>query len=96
MSNVSRGVRRPEVRARMMADAVAESGFSEEAFFEYHLYTLGRPADLLNNEQKQVTLLESDGFGVQKQLIFHGAAHYYRGQYGQVTSNQKVGVYLDL
>ena len=24
-----------------------------------------------------------------------GATHYYRGQYGQVTSNQKVGIFLD-
>jgi hypothetical protein len=70
-------------------------GFTEDAFFEYHLYTLGRPTDLMNNEQKQVTLLESDGFGVEKRLIFRGAQHFYRGQYGQVTSNEKVGVFLD-
>ena len=92
------GNMRPELRSRMMADAVMvqeNDGFSENAFFEYHLYTLGRPADLMNNEQKQVTLLESDDFGVEKKLIFHGATHYYRGQYGQVTSNQKVGVFLD-
>jgi len=82
-------------RAMMMADAAQEAGFSERGFFEYHLYTLGRPADVMNNEQKQVTLLESEGFGVEKRLIFHGATHYYRGQYGQVTSNQKVGVFLD-
>mgnify|MGYP006908217981 CR=1 FL=1 len=87
-----------EARGRMMemamsADAV---GFTEDAFFEYHLYTLGRPADVMNNEQKQVTLLEAEEFGVVKRLIFPGApAYYYRGQYGQVTSNQKVGVFLD-
>lgn len=90
---------RPELHRQGMMDAAmaAEaSGFTEDAFFEYHLYTLGRPADLMNNEQKQVTLLESDEFGVEKMLIFPGApAHYYRGQYGQVTSNQKVGVFLD-
>jgi len=85
-------------RERMMADAVMAmeaDGFTEDAFFEYHLYTLGRPADLMNNEQKQVTLLESDGFGVQKTLIFPGASYYYRGQYGQVATNQKVSVFLD-
>jgi hypothetical protein len=71
------------------------AGFSQQAFFEYHLYTLGRPADVVNNEQKQVALLEAEDFGVRKRLIFHGANHYYRGQYGQVTSNQKVGVFLD-
>jgi len=84
-------------RKAMMAEAMAQdaAGFTEQGFFEYHLYTLGRPTDLVNNEQKQVTLLEADEFGVRKRLIFHGATHYYRGQYGQVTSNQKVGVYLD-
>ncbi len=84
------------MRRAMMADVAQESaGFSEQGFFEYHLYTLGRPADLMNNEQKQVTLLEADEFGVEKRLIFHGAAHYFRGHYGQVASDQKVGVFLD-
>jgi hypothetical protein len=84
------------MRRAMMADVAQESaGFSEQGFFEYHLYTLNRPADLLNNEQKQVTLLEAEEFGVRKRLIFSGAQHYYRGQYGQVTSNEKVGVFLD-
>ncbi|CAN5769422.1 DUF4139 domain-containing protein [soil metagenome] len=70
--------------------------FQEEGFFEYHLYTLDRPTTLLNAEQKQVTLLEAQGVRVDKHLIFYGAQNYYRGQYGQVVSNQKVGVYLDL
>ena len=89
---------RPEMNRGLTLDQVVvtgAAGFSENAFFEYHLYTLGRPADVMNNEQKQVTLLESEGFGVEKKLIFHGVTHYYRGQYGQVTSNQKVGVFLD-
>jgi hypothetical protein len=98
VQRVSNGYREEDMRRMMMADVAAAQeapGFSEQAFFEYHLYTLGRPADVMNNEQKQVTLLESDRFGVDKRLIFHGATHYYRGQYGQVTSNQKVGVFLD-
>lgn len=80
---------------RAAMEAVADAGFSEEAFFEYHLYTLERPTTIRQNEQKQVTLLEAPGFDVDKHLIFYGAAHYYRGSYGQVVSNQKVGVYLD-
>jgi hypothetical protein len=89
---------RAEVRGAMMADAVREMespGFSEQAFFEYHLYTLGRPADVLHNEQKQVTLLEAHDIAVERRLIFHGATPYYRGSYGQITSGQKVGVFLD-
>jgi hypothetical protein len=92
----------PEMEAResrgLALDEVVVSaapGFTEQGFFEYHLYTLGRPADVVNNEQKQVTLLEAEDFGVRKRLIFRGATYYYRGQYGQVTSNQKVGVFLD-
>lgn len=80
---------------RVALEAAADAAFSEEAFFEYHLYTLERPTTIRQNEQKQVTLLESPGFDVDKHLIFYGAAHYYRGSYGQVVSNQKVGVYLD-
>lgn len=98
VQRVQQGGRPEAYRGQMMEMAVAAdaAGFSEDAFFEYHLYTLGRPADVLNNEQKQVTLLESGRFGVEKKLIFPGApTHYYRGQYGQVTSNQKVGVFLD-
>ena len=73
-----------------------ERQFKEESFFEYHLYTLERPTSLLTSEQKQVTLLEAQGVHVDKRLIFYGAEYYYRGQYGQVVSNQKVGVYLDV
>lgn len=73
----------------------ARQAFAEEGLFEYHLYTLERPITILNNEQKQVTLLEGSGIAVQKQLAFYGMAHYYRGSYAQVVSNQKVGVYLN-
>jgi hypothetical protein len=81
---------------RAAAAPETQAQFKEEGFFEYHLYTLERPTSLLDKEKKQVTLLEGRGIGVNKKLIFYGAAHYYRGQYGQVVSNQKVGVYLDI
>jgi hypothetical protein len=70
--------------------------FREEGLFEYHLYTLSQPTDVLQNEQKQVSLLEAKGIALDKQLIFYGQQYWYRGSYGQVMSNQKVGVYLDI
>lgn len=82
-------------RKAAVAEVAMDQAFAEEAFFEYHLYTLNRPATVLNNEQKQVTLLEASDFGIRKRLIYYGAAYYYRGSYGQVESNQKVGVFLD-
>lgn len=43
--------------------------FSEESLFEYHLYTLQRPATVRNKEQKQVSLLETTGVPYEKKLI---------------------------
>jgi hypothetical protein len=70
--------------------------FKEEGFFEYHLYTLSQPTTVRDNEQKQVSLLEAKGIGIKKQLIFRGTDYWYRNSYGQVASNQKVGVFLDI
>jgi hypothetical protein len=95
-------VQRPEYVSVMDLKVVERSSgaeqkqFSEEGFFEYHLYTLSRPTDLLDKEKKQVTLLEANGVGIEKKLVFFGAQHFYRGKYGQVMQDQKVGVYLDI
>ena len=70
--------------------------FQEQGLFEYHLYSLQRPTNVLQNEQKQVNLLTAPAIGVNKKLIFFGQQYWFRGQYGQVMSNQKVGVYLDI
>ncbi|MEQ1822242.1 MAG: hypothetical protein ABL949_07020 [Fimbriimonadaceae bacterium] len=43
--------------------------FEEEALFEYHLYTLQRPATVKDKEQKQVSLLEASGVTFEKKLI---------------------------
>jgi hypothetical protein len=43
----------------MEVAAGSDAGFREEGLLEYHLYTLQRPADVLDKEQKQVTLLSN-------------------------------------
>ena len=82
--------------AAMAKSARAEPQFQEQGLFEYHLYALQRPTSVLQNEQKQVNLLNAPGIGVNKKMIFYGQQYWFRGQYGQVLSNQKVGVYLDI
>jgi hypothetical protein len=72
------------------------SQFNEQSFFEYHLYTLERPTTVLDKEQKQVSLLSAHDVHVDEKLIFFGAEGYFRGRYGEVQSNQKIGVYLDV
>jgi hypothetical protein len=70
--------------------------FKEEGLFEYHLYSLERPTNLLDKETKQVSLLSAEGVGVKKKLVLVGQPHYYRGRYGQLASNQKLGVFVEL
>jgi hypothetical protein len=88
--------------AKMMREAKDEA-FAEKAFFEYHLYTLGRPATITNNSTKQIELFPTaPGVGCQKALVYQGqlGTYYYGGlnldrNFG-ATSNRKVDVYLRL
>ncbi len=68
--------RAQDVRRAGRAGAMAETamareqlGFQQEALFEYHLYTLQRPATIRNREIKQISLLEAKGVKVTKKLI---------------------------
>lgn len=64
------------------------AGMSEEQFGEYHLYTLPRPATVLNNEMKQLSLLEAQGIKLQKLIIFDPMQNYngYSAGEGEVGS----------
>lgn len=77
------------------AEAPPPPQFKQEQLFEYHLYTLQRPTTLLDKETKQVSLLEAHGIEVEKKLQFFGAEYWYRGAYGELPKNQKVGVYVE-
>jgi hypothetical protein len=94
-------VREPEappmqVREELASAESDQAQFKQEALFEYHLYSLGRPTTLLDKETKQVSLLAAENVGVVKKLVFNGEPHFYRGSYGQLVSNQKVGVFVEL
>lgn len=54
----------------MMADS-AVAGFEEKEFFDYHLYTLPRKTDVLQNSTQQIALFPPVGrFKVKKELVF--------------------------
>jgi hypothetical protein len=82
--------------AKATAAPMGGAGFHEEGFFEYHLYTLSAPTTVMQNEQKQVSLLSAAGAGVKKTLILNGQRYWYSSRYADRTDTQKVGVYLDL
>jgi hypothetical protein len=93
-------VRDELVRARSGLQAARPAAemdqlMTEEGLFEYHLYTLQRPTGVLNNEQKQVTLLEASGIGLTKRLVLAGDPYRYRTQLGDMASNEKVSVFLE-
>lgn len=83
-------------RAVEMAPAAPAPQFQEQSFFEYHLYTLQRPATLKNNETKQISLLSAANFNVTKELVVNGQQYYYQGYNNPGEAiKEKVGVYVE-
>ncbi len=64
-----------EAKAMMPASRAA---MSQEAFSDYHLYTLGRKTTINNDETKQVSMLSGTGIPVRKRYVVDGQAFYYR------------------
>lgn len=86
----------------MAAVADAGAGFEEKAFFEFHLYTLGRRTTLADNSTKQIELFEqTKSIPAKKLLVYYGAPGYaaYGGPYTDrdigTPGNRKVDVYLE-
>lgn len=89
---LAKDMRRPE----MATAAQAAPQFQEQAFFEYHLYSLQRPATLKNNETKQINLLSAANFNVKKELVLNGQAYYYQGYNNPGEPiKEKVGVFIE-
>jgi hypothetical protein len=85
------------VRALAEVSAKATTApFSEESFFEYHLYSLQRPTTIKDQQTKQVALLSSDNVPVTKRYFYYGAQQYLRQRYGVPISTQKVGTYVEI
>jgi hypothetical protein len=91
------------LRADMMrAQEAKVAGFEEKAFFEYHLYTLGRPTTLPDNSTKQIELFPAvHDVPCEKTLVYYGAVPAYGFGPNPVTdraygveTNRKVDVYL--
>lgn len=71
------------------ADA-APAGFEEKSFFEYHLYTLGRPATIPNNSTKQIELFDTaTRVPAKKQLVYYGGD--LGGFYGAPMLDRELG-----
>ena len=102
-----RRVQQPQIvtmgAMRKFATEADGAGFAEKAFFEYHLYTLGRPATVAQNQTKQIELLKAADVPVKKVFLYDGAPQYrfYGGLnedagYGSENSNKKVNVVVEV
>jgi hypothetical protein len=107
-------VQPPRQVYRQMAMAFADKdqagaapGFEEKSFFEYHLYTLPRPADIIQNATQQIALFPAaTDVGVTKTLVYYGLGDNFN-QYWTAPSpvndrnlgndsNKKVDVYFKI
>jgi hypothetical protein len=77
-----------------IAYAAKAPGMVQESLFEYHLYTLERTTDILENQTKQVALLQAEDITSSKEYLLKGQDYYYRNRAGDLGSKIKVSVYL--
>jgi hypothetical protein len=92
------------MRAELAVDEAAGSrGFEEKSFFEYHLYTLGRPSTLDDNSQKQIELFKSAmDVPAKKIMVYYGRPEggYYYSDSPQMdrnlgsSTNKKIDIYI--
>src|ERR1700694_5818681 len=64
--------------AGMAKSMAAPPQFQQEAFSEYHLYSLGRRTSIFDQESKQISLLNASRFPLQKVYVVNGQSYYYR------------------
>jgi hypothetical protein len=78
LNRVRQDLDRLMTRDEATAARAAAPQMTQEAFSDYHLYTVGRKTTINNNETKQVSMLGATRFPVQKRYVVDGRAFYYR------------------
>ena len=72
------GMATDRMERRELAAAAAPAPMTQEAFAEYHLYSVGRRTSINNSETKQISMLTASRFPVSKRYVVNGQSHYYR------------------
>src|SRR5688572_23791786 len=98
----NQGLRNKRVMELAGAAAPEADGFIEKEFFEFHLYTLGRPTTLPDNSTKQLELFDqAKKIPARKTLVYYGLVNPwmstspYTDRNLGVEMNKKVDVYLE-
>lgn len=86
---------RPSADKMLMMEAAGRAApapaFQEETLYDYHMYTMQRPTDLLDNQIKQISLFDTEGLTVKKHYRLRAQPHYFRGG-GRMQVGSKVSV----
>ena len=66
-------------RGNMAMDemVVSQAAPTEEAFFEYHLYTFPNPTDIAERETKQMELLSAERVGTARRLVIDATGQFF-------------------
>jgi len=85
-------------RQKMMLEAMPATApnMAQEDLFEYHLYTLGRPTTIAENQRKQVALLQAASVPCEKEFLLPGSSYYYHQAYGEIGRKFTVGVFVTI
>ena len=97
--DVHRVEQAPRVMDMMMKTGAAREAapqFEEEAFFEYHLYTLQRKSTIRDNQTKQISLLEAVDVGVEKSFVYQPQQQWWFASMPEPDKTTKIGVYLSV
>jgi hypothetical protein len=82
--------------SRAMADGM-QKNMEQESLFEYHLYSVARPTTLLQNQSKQIALLQENNGIVTKELVLRSRnQNYYYAKVGNIDEKVGVDVFLKI
>jgi len=76
-------------QAAMMEASAPAPSFTETPLFEYHLYTLDRPATLTDRQSKQLTLFPPTSVKVDKEFTYDGSRDQDKVRVNLVLNNTK-------
>jgi hypothetical protein len=81
LNRIRQTVDKLEMMQERRAAAASAGDMMQEAFSDYHLYTLGRKTTINNNETKQVSMLGATAFPILKRYVVEGRNFYYHNVY---------------
>ncbi len=85
-------VKKAEMVEIVAARATQAPQFQEKTFFEYHMYTLQRPATIKDNETKQIEFTSASNVPAKKLFIYDGARMPFYGYSEQSRADMRYGV----